>query len=85
MSEPNYDRAGRIILDLINEWQSSEDPQCDTLKIPYGITRDLQACIRDDDEPRIPCRCTARCDTACKGQCGCKRCHDDYMDFLSGE
>lgn len=85
MSEPNYDRAGRIILDLVDDWQSSENSEYDTLKIPHGIVRDLQACIRDDDEPRTPCRCSALCDTACKGQCGCMRCHEDYMDFLSGE
>lgn len=31
------------------------------------------------------CACTPACSQPCKGQCGCKRCHDDYMDFLSVE
>lgn len=35
-------------------------------------------------EPVCVCkkkRCTR---TACKGECGCKACHNAYQDFLSG-
>jgi len=31
------------------------------------------------------CTCSADCLNICKGQCGCKSCHQDYQDFLSGE
>ena len=29
------------------------------------------------------CTCPQTCDSACKGECGCKVCHDAYQDFLS--
>ncbi len=31
------------------------------------------------------CTCPAQCGSTCKGTCGCKKCHDDYNDFLSVE
>lgn len=31
------------------------------------------------------CNCKKSCNEPCKGECGCKECHDDYMDFLSAE
>lgn len=34
-------------------------------------------------EPEPPCTCSPACPDACKGQCGCKACHDAYGDFLS--
>lgn len=33
----------------------------------------------------VPCTCPDSCDYACKGECGCKACHDAYQDFLSDE
>lgn len=31
------------------------------------------------------CTCKPDCDTACKGNCGCEKCREDYQDFLSME
>jgi hypothetical protein len=31
------------------------------------------------------CTCPEQCSQPCKGTCGCKKCHDDYNDFLSME
>lgn len=31
------------------------------------------------------CTCLEQCERPCKGTCGCKKCHDDYNDFLSVE
>lgn len=31
------------------------------------------------------CTCKPECPDPCKGQCGCKACHTNYMDFLSLE
>jgi hypothetical protein len=29
------------------------------------------------------CTCLISCPRNCKGQCGCKKCHNAYQDFLS--
>jgi hypothetical protein len=31
------------------------------------------------------CTCKSECPDPCKGLCGCKACHANYMDFLSVE
>jgi len=36
------------------------------------------------EAPEI-CTCTDKCPPNCKGECGCKKCHNDWMDFLSME
>lgn len=38
--------------------------------------------VGDDEE--LPCTCGPGC-KFCKGECGCKACHRNYMDFLSNE
>lgn len=41
--------------------------------------------MEPDDEPECDCK-TRGCERfACKGQCGCRSCHDAYQDFLSLE
>jgi hypothetical protein len=37
------------------------------------------------DEETTPCTCKESCPMACKGECGCRKCHDGYQDFLSAE
>jgi hypothetical protein len=39
----------------------------------------------DDEDEEYKCTCKPSCSPCCKGECGCKKCHDDYMDFLSLE
>jgi hypothetical protein len=31
------------------------------------------------------CTCKPTCPSPCKGECGCKACHEAYMDFLASE
>lgn len=38
----------------------------------------------ETEEPACSCKQTACKRSPCKGQCGCKACHNDYQDFLSG-
>ncbi len=33
-------------------------------------------------EPGTPCTCTPECDSACKGKCGCRACHEAYQDTI---
>ena len=33
---------------------------------------------------RVPCTCNDSCTYSCKGQCGCKACHQAYQDFGYG-
>jgi len=32
---------------------------------------------------RSSCTCLDSCKPCCRGECGCKRCREDYQDFLS--
>jgi len=34
---------------------------------------------------KIPCTCTKKCKTPCKGACGCLACLEAYQDFMSLE
>lgn len=55
-------------------------PDYKTSESVYGFpSRSLEY---DEDQP---CTCPDECGVGCKGQCGCKACHRNYMDFLSGE
>lgn len=64
--------------------------ECEHRCTQHGATDGLSGCLEADCsceawvEPGV-CTCTASCLPPCKGQCGCKRCHDDYQDFLSVE
>ena len=42
-------------------------------------------CEAESTDDENECTCKEDCPSDCKGQCGCKKCHDAYQDFLSGE
>ena len=73
--------AGDIVIGFMEREDLLDHPE--SFRIPYGVARDIVQSFKDETAPPSPCRCSAKCDSVCKGQCGCKRCHDDYMDFLS--
>lgn len=75
--------AGQLIIEFMENEELIKHPT--SFRVPYGVALDIVNSYKDGETPENPCRCTSKCDDACKGQCGCKRCHDDYMDFLSGE
>ena len=39
----------------------------------------------EDKDWWLPCTCTQKCETPCKGECGCQACDMAYNDFLSAE
>ena len=44
---------------------------------------DINGCCYDDEMGGY-CICTLDCPRPCNGiKCGCRRCHNEYMDFLS--
>ena len=49
---------------------------------PDGIYRGE---FHDDPEMWEICTCRKTCKNPCKGECGCRACHQNYMDFLSCE
>lgn len=75
-----------IILDkLRNLWQKYPDLRLGQLITMFFGNKDIFY-IEDDkvlELFEIYCDC---CNNhPCKGECGCQKCHDGYMDFLSEE
>jgi len=56
---------------------ASIDTLGDVMIICKDCLLDMVNCFESD----VSCTCKDSCPPDCKGECGCQKCHDNYVDF----